>query len=61
MNILEACRDPKLFARHFQGPSWAAWLDGFLPAVFGLPVQDMDLYRQCTGPVCQPLLSEKRG
>ncbi len=51
MNIVDACRDPKLFAPWFKDPAtWAAWL-AFLTALFALPMDDAarDIYRRCTG------------
>ena len=71
MNILDACRDPKLFGPWFRKPgTWAAWW-AFLAALFGL---DMDrearaVYRRCTGrrqvpsgPACEAwLIVGRRG
>jgi hypothetical protein len=56
--IIEACRDPKLFAPWFQAgwfkkkdaESWAAWF-AFLKALFGLPMTaaELAIFQQCTG------------
>ena len=50
MTILDACRDPALFAPWFERGDWSAWF-AFLAAVFGL---DMDedqraIYKRTTG------------
>ena len=42
MNIVQALQDPKVFARHFKGDTWAAWLV-FLAALFALPMTDEQL------------------
>lgn len=50
IDIISACRDPKLFGPWFKNEeSWQAWFS-FLRAVFCLemPKQDFDIYRQCT-------------
>ena len=51
MTILEACTDPKLFARWFAGDSWRPWRV-FLAALFGLPLDseaDAALFAACSG------------
>jgi len=51
MTLLEAVRDPALFAPFFRDhTSWRAW-KAFLAALFGLPLTDEQLatYRQHTG------------
>jgi hypothetical protein len=51
MNLIEAMRDPNLFAPWFKKTeTWAAWR-AFLSALFALPMSDeqLALYRQCTG------------
>lgn len=56
MNILEAIRDPNLFARWFKDPeTWRAWL-AFLAALFALPMdeQQAETYRRHTGRSVQP-------
>jgi hypothetical protein len=56
MNIVEACRDPNLFARWFKDPAtWAAWL-AFLAALFALPMDNKarDIYWRCTGQSAPP-------
>lgn len=49
MNIIQACRDPHLFAPWFERGEWDAWF-AFLAAVFGLPM-DADqrrIFETCT-------------
>ena len=56
MNVLQAIRDPNLFAPWFREPAtWQAWF-AFLAALFGLPLvgADLDLYRRCTGRTAPP-------
>ena len=50
MNIIEAARDPSLFARWFERGDWSAWFS-FLAAIFGLPMDDDQraIYQRCTG------------
>ena len=50
MNIIDATRDHKVFARHFRGDGWGAWLT-FLRALFALPITDeqLEIYKQHTG------------
>ncbi|MDP2358198.1 MAG: hypothetical protein Q8M31_19345 [Beijerinckiaceae bacterium] len=55
MNILQACRDPNLFARWFtrkgkKADTWTAWF-AILAAIFALPMTDQQLetYRTLTG------------
>lgn len=51
MNLLQAMRDEKLFARWFRDEAtWAAWR-AFVAAVFGLPLSaaEAEVYRACTG------------
>ena len=50
MNILEACKDPKLFGPWFRNPkSWQAWF-AFLAALFALPMTE-EQKRLFRGPV----------
>jgi hypothetical protein len=42
MSIIDAVRDHKVFAQHFRGESWGAWLT-FLRALFALPMSDDQL------------------
>lgn len=56
MNILQACRSPKVFGPWFKDPStWQAWF-AFLAALFGLPMTDDQLatYRKHTGRLSPP-------
>ena len=55
MNILDAARDPKLFAGWFRRGTFGAWF-AFLAAAFGLPMTDDQLatYRQFTGRTDPP-------
>ena len=55
--IIEACREPKLFAPLFQSgwfkktdDSWKPWF-AFLKALFGLPLDEaeLEIFKQCTG------------
>jgi hypothetical protein len=50
MNIVDAVRDHKVFAQHFRGDSWGAWLT-FLHALFALPMSDEQLaiYKRHSG------------
>lgn len=51
MNIIEACRDRKLFGSFFRdAATWAAWMT-VLRSVFGLPLADSEreLFTRCTG------------
>jgi hypothetical protein len=51
ISILDACRDPELFAPWFKRPAtWRGWFC-FLRALFGLPLdlQDLVLFNQYTG------------
>ncbi len=51
LSILEAMREPALFARWFKDPTtWATWCV-FLSALFGLPLNpaQSEVFRQCTG------------
>jgi len=58
--ILEACRDPNLFGRHFRDPeTFKGWF-AFLAALFALPMTDAEreFYKTCTGrtePPVEPL------
>ncbi len=40
-SIIEAMRDPALFAPWFRGNSWCAWVS-FLASLFGLPMQEQE-------------------
>lgn len=55
MTILDAVRDPELFARWFAGETWAAWC-AFLAAVFGLEMTEAELavYRRHTARALAP-------
>jgi hypothetical protein len=56
MTLLEALRDPNLFARHFRDPSWGPW-KAFIAALFAegtAPEADPALYRELTGRTEQP-------
>lgn len=55
MNIIQACRDPHLFAKWFERGDWSAWL-AFLTALFGLPMapEHMDTYKRHTGRTQAP-------
>jgi len=55
LTILDAIRDPKVFAPFFQGASWDAW-KAFLCSLFALPMTEAQLatYRQCTGRTSPP-------
>jgi hypothetical protein len=55
MNIIDAVGDPKVFAQHFRGDSWSAWLV-FLRALFALPMTDehLQIYQQYTGRSSPP-------
>src|SRR5688572_16607787 len=51
MTLLDAIRDPRLFAEPFAGPSWAAWRV-LLAALFAGPCPDargLQTYRELTG------------
>lgn len=50
LTILDACRDPALFAPWFERGDWSAWFT-FLAALFGLPMDkhQMAIYRKTTG------------
>jgi phage terminase large subunit-like protein len=56
MNILEAVRDPNLFAPWFKhGGSWVAWR-AFLAALFGLTMTNdqFAIFKECTGRSAPP-------
>ena len=56
MNILDATRDPKIFAAHFRrSTSWDVWFV-FLCALFALPMtpEQLVIYQQCTGRSTPP-------
>jgi hypothetical protein len=51
MSILQAMKDPKVFAPAFKDPTtWEAWR-AYLAALFALPMtlDELEIYRQCTG------------
>ncbi len=50
MNLIQAMRDPKVFAAFFRGSTWTAWF-AFVAALFGLPMtaQQLAIYQQHTG------------
>jgi hypothetical protein len=51
VNIIEACRDPKIFKPWFDDEAtWAAWFS-FLKATFALPLTESELttFREQTG------------
>jgi hypothetical protein len=55
-NILDAIRDPQVFAQHFKRPeTWDAWR-AFLAALFALPMteDELALYRKHTGRATLP-------
>jgi hypothetical protein len=54
-SLLAALADPRLFAGHFKGSSWAAW-KVFLAALTDEPMDDasLALYRRCTGRTVPP-------
>lgn len=62
MTILDAMRDPGLFGRWFDSPSWRAWRT-FLASLFGLGLDDSDLelYRSCTGRTVAPTEPAREG
>jgi hypothetical protein len=55
MNILDAVRDPKVFAQFFREPTWEAWRV-FLVALFGLPMrpEQLAVYQAHTGRSAPP-------
>ena len=55
MNILQACRDPKVFGQHFRGPTWDTWRV-FLAALFALPMtpEQLAIYTKYTGRTTPP-------
>lgn len=55
MNILQAVRDPKLFAPWFQNVSWSRWLV-FFKSLFALPLEDgeREIFEQHTGRSLSP-------
>ena len=63
MTLLEAMRDPNLFARWFRDPeTWSAWT-AFIAALFALPMSHAQLqtYRQCTGRTTPPAAPVSEG
>jgi hypothetical protein len=61
MTIIEACRRPKVFGRWFEAPSWAIWIESFLAALVGLPLDGaaLDAYRRHTGRTTAPTTPAK--
>src|SRR5271165_7209584 len=55
MNIIQACRDPKVFGPFFRGPTWEPWFV-FLAALFALPMtaSQLEIYKQFTGRTTPP-------
>ena len=55
MNIIQACRDPKVFGPFFRGPTWEPWFV-FLAALFALPMtpDQLEIYKQFTGRTMPP-------
>ncbi len=55
LTILDACRDPALFAPWFKRGDWSAWF-AFLAAVFGLPMskEQRAIYKRLTGRTQPP-------
>jgi len=55
MTIIDAMRDPALFGRFFDAPSWARWLV-FLQALFALPMTEGEAahYAEHTGRTALP-------
>ncbi len=63
MNILDALRDPELFAPHFRPPeSWAAWRAA-LAALFALPMTDEQraIFRLHSGREAAPATAAREG
>jgi hypothetical protein len=55
MNILRAINDNKVFAKHFRGETWSAWI-AFLAALFALPMipDQLAIYQKHTGRTNPP-------
>jgi hypothetical protein len=56
LTLLDAMRDPKLFARYFKNvESWIAWT-ALIGAAFGLPMtgEQLAIYQRCTGRTDPP-------
>jgi hypothetical protein len=55
MNIIDAVHDAKVFAKHFKGNTWNAWLV-FLCALFALPMtpEQFETYKRHTGRSTSP-------
>lgn len=62
-HLIEACRDPQLFAPWFKKPdSWRPWLVA-LKALFGLPMDsaELTLFQACTGRTTAPTEPSSEG
>ena len=55
MNIIQAIRDPNVFAPFFRGSTWDTWLV-FLAVLFGLPLtsEQLAIYQRFTGRTTLP-------
>jgi hypothetical protein len=62
VTLLDAVRDPHLFAPWFKRGTWAAW-HVFIAALFGLPLKpdELALYRECTGRSEPPTVPASEG
>ena len=62
INILDACRDPKVFAKHFRTDTWKVWFV-FLAALFALPMtpEQLAIYQQHTGRSTPPTTAAHEG
>ena len=62
MDILQAIKDPAVFAPFFKGKTWDAWFV-FLAALFALPMTDEQLaiYTKFTGRTTPPTSPHFRG
>ncbi len=59
-SIIDAIRDPKLFAPQFARGNWTAWKT-CIRSIFGLPLapDELPLYRECTGRQDAPTIRAK--
>jgi hypothetical protein len=53
VNIIDAIDDENLFRPWMEQPSWRPWRTA-LAAMFGLPLKDKKLFKQCTGRIRPP-------
>jgi hypothetical protein len=61
MNLLEACRDERLFARWFKDQTtWSVWFT-FIKALLALPMDadDLETFTRCTGRAVPPVVQAK--